>query len=76
MSLAAVSTRTPATSATVDLVHNGWVALERSLRANAANRDILLSMIEEAERWAQRVMLLKSDQIGYTRLFATKKTKF
>jgi len=60
----------------IGLVHNGWVALERSLRANAANRDILLGMIEEAERWTQRVMLLKSDQIGYTRLFATKKTKF
>lgn len=60
----------------VGLVLDGWVALEESLRANAANRDILMGMIEEADRWAQRVTLLKSDQLGYTRLFATKKTKF
>lgn len=60
----------------VGLVLDGWVALEESLRANAANREILLGMIEEAERWALRVTLLKSDQISYTRLFATKKKKF
>lgn len=60
----------------VGLVLNGWVALEQSLRANAANRDILLGMIEEAERWAVRVTLLKADQIRYTRIFATKKTVF
>jgi len=60
----------------VGLVLDGWVALEESLRANAANRDILMGMIEEAERWALRVTLLKSDKIAYTRLFATKKTKF
>jgi len=60
----------------VGLVLDGWVALEESLRANAANRDILLGMIEEAERWALRVTMLKNDQIGYTRLFATKKKQF
>ncbi len=59
----------------VGLVLHGWVALEESLRANAANRDTLLGMIKEAERWALRVTLLKSDQINYTRLFATKKTE-
>lgn len=60
----------------VGLILDGWVALEESLRANAANREILLGMIEEAERWSQRVTLLKSDQLRYTRIFATKKTKF
>ncbi len=60
----------------VGLVLNGWVALEQSLRANAADRDILLGMIEEAERWAIRVTLLKADQIRYTRMFATKKKIF
>lgn len=60
----------------VGLVLDGWVALEESLRANAANRDILMGMIEEAERWALRVTMLKNDQISYTRLFATKKKKF
>lgn len=60
----------------VGLVLDGWVALEESLRANTANRDILLGMIEEAERWAVRVAMLKNDQIGYTRLFATKKKQF
>ena len=58
----------------IALVLDGWVALEESLRANAANREILRGMIEEAERWALRVTLLKSHQIRYTRLFATKKT--
>lgn len=60
----------------IGLVLDGWVALEESLRANAANRDIILGMLEEAERWALRVTLLKNDQISYTRLFATKKKKF
>lgn len=60
----------------VGLVLDGWVALEESLRANAANRDIILGMLEEAERWALRVTMLKNDQISYTRLFATKKKKF
>jgi len=60
----------------VRLVLDGWVALEESLRDNAANWEILLGMIEEAERWAVRVMLLKHDQLSYTRLFATKKKKF
>lgn len=60
----------------VGLVLDGWVALEESLRENTANRDILLGMIEEAERWAQRVALLKNEQLSYTRLFATKKKKF
>jgi len=56
-------------------VLGGWVAFEESLRANAANRDTLRGMIAEAERWALRVTLLKSNQIRYTRLFATKKTE-
>ena len=60
----------------VGLILDGWVALEESLRANAANRDILLGMIEEAERWTERVTLLKKDQIRYTRIFATKQTQF
>jgi cyclopropane fatty-acyl-phospholipid synthase-like methyltransferase len=60
----------------VGLVLDGWTALEESLRENSADREILLGMLEEAERWTQRITLLKSEQIGYTRLFATKKTKF
>lgn len=59
----------------VGLVLNGWVALEESLKANAADREILLGMIKEAERWAQRVTLLKHGQVSYKRLFATKRTQ-
>ena len=60
----------------INLVLDGWVAFEGSLRANAADREILLGMIAEAERWTERVALLKHDQIRYTRIFATKKTVF
>ncbi len=59
----------------VALVLNGWVALEESLRANAANRDTLREMITEAERWALRVTLLNSGLLRYTRLFATRQTE-
>jgi SAM-dependent methyltransferase len=59
----------------VDLVLSGWVALEESLRANAADRDTLRGMIAEAERWALRVTLLKSGLIRYTRLFATRQKR-
>lgn len=58
------------------LVLNGWVALEQSLRENASDRDVLSGMVDEAERWALRVALLKNRQLRYTRLFATKKTEF
>ncbi len=60
----------------VGLVLDGWVALQESLRENAANKNTLLGMLEEAERWALRVALLKADQLRYTRMFATKKKKF
>ena len=59
----------------VELVLHGWIALEESLRANAANRDTLREMIAEAERWALRVTLLNSGLLRYTRLFATKQTE-
>lgn len=60
----------------VRLVLDGWIALEESLRDNAANRAILLGMLAEAERWSRRVALLKSGHIKYTRVFAAKKTEF
>lgn len=54
------------------LALEGWTGFEKWFNENSHRRDILEPMLEEAERWSQRINLLKAGKLRYVRMLAIK----
>lgn len=50
----------------------GWSGFEKWFQENSSRRDILVPMLAEAERWNQRINLLKAGKLRYVRLLSIK----